>query len=100
LLSLSQIYWVQPQPAVLAVLKKAGILEASGGGKSRFAFGRSSYDEKLIQVKSLPDEHLQPSVSKALEVVEERMKDVSRRQGEGDRGEERNRAGGSEEENV
>ncbi|GAA6020734.1 hypothetical protein JCM11491_003513 [Sporobolomyces phaffii] len=52
------IYWVQPQAAVLTVLKKAGILEASGG-----------------------DEHLQPSVSKALEVVEERMKDVSRRQG-------------------
>ncbi|GAA5990865.1 hypothetical protein JCM5350_008251 [Sporobolomyces pararoseus] len=52
------IYWVQPQPAVLTVLKKAGILEASGG-----------------------DEHLQPSVSKALEVVEERMKDVSRRHG-------------------
>lgn len=30
------------------------------------------------------DEHLQPSVSKALEVVEERMKDVSRRQGDVD----------------
>ncbi|GAA5915751.1 uncharacterized protein JCM6883_002945 [Sporobolomyces salmoneus] len=59
------IYWVQPQPAVLTVLKKAGILEASGG-----------------------DEHLQPSVSKALEIVEERMKDVSLRQGAG---EERNR---------
>jgi len=51
-------------------------------------------------VKSLSDEHLQPSVSKALEVVEERMKDVSRRQGGGDGGEDRNRAGGGEEENV
>lgn len=84
----------------MAVLKKAGILEASGGGKSHLAFERSSDAEKLIHVKSLPDEHLQPSVSKALEVVEERMKDVSRRQGGGDGVEERNRAGRGEEENV
>ncbi|GAA5923353.1 uncharacterized protein JCM15063_003621 [Sporobolomyces koalae] len=52
------IYWVQPQQAVLEVLRKADIIEISGG-----------------------EDHLQPSVSVALEAIEKRMKDVTRRHG-------------------
>ncbi|GAA6059879.1 hypothetical protein JCM10212_007084 [Sporobolomyces blumeae] len=54
------VYWVQPQVKVLGTLRQAGIIEASGG-----------------------DDHLQPSVAKALETVEDRMREVAARVDDG-----------------
>lgn len=66
----SQIYWSQLQPTPLSRLRKAGVLEKSGGGalESR---SPSFFDWELTL--SATDDHVQPNVQMALQVLNDTM---------------------------
>ena len=64
------IYWTQIQGAPLERLRKAGVLERSGGGKS------ISFSARVPQLMSdlhPSEDHVQPNVQMALQVLNDTM---------------------------